>query len=278
MKACFTRRFVMFVAALAITGAGPASAGLMYGVSFASTEGSILYQVDPQSGLASNPRPTGLDHVVGIAFGSDGTLYGLTNATTPTHPNTLVRINSTTGSAQVVGSTGLSDIVEGDLAFDRTTGSLYGMYHLTGGQRKLFTVNASTGAATALPDSLAGDPSAMAFDAAGNLYVIDTALAKLHTVNKATGATLTTLSLSRSLGAVAGMAVDPATGVFYVADGDSGGTDHLYTLDPTTGLLTDIGPTGLANGLAGLAIVPEPASAVLLSAGAWWFGRRRSRA
>lgn len=278
MKGCFTRWFVMLVAALAMTGAGPASAGVMYGVSFASTEGSILYQVDPQSGLASNPKPTGLDHVVGIAFGSDGTLYGLTNATTPTHPNTLVRINSTTGAAQVVGSTGLDNMAEGDLAYDRTTDSLYGMYHLAGGQRKLFTVNASTGAATALPSSLAGDPSAMAFDAAGNLYVIDTALAKLHTVNKATGATLTTLSLSRSLGAVAGMAVDPATGIFYVADGDSGGTDHLYTLDPTTGLLTDIGPTGLANGLAGLAIVPEPASIVLLSAGVMWLGRRRSRA
>ncbi len=178
----------------------------------------------------------------------------------------------------MVGSTGLDNISEGDLAFDRTTGSLYGMYHLAGGQRKLFTVDAATGAATALPNSLAGDPSAMTFDGTGNLYVIDTALAKLHTVNKTTGATLTTLSLSRSLGAVAGMAVDPATGIFYVADGDSGGTDHLYTLDPTTGLLTDIGPTGLANGLAGLAIVPEPASAVLLSAGAWWIGRRRSKA
>ena len=35
-----------------------------------------------------------------------------------------------------------------------------------------------------------------------------------------------------------GMDVDPATGTLYVADGESGGTDTLYTLDPSTGALT----------------------------------------
>ena len=269
-------RLLAVVFVVALVGTGSAYATPLYGISFASTQGSVLYQVDPQTGAASDPKPTGLSHVVGIAFGSGGTLYGLTNATAPTSPNALVRIDRTTGSSQVVGSTGLNNIAEGDIAYDRTTGTLYGLYQLTGGQRQLFTLNAATGAAIPLPTSLSGDPSAMAFTPAGTLYAIDTALAKLLTVDKTTGATLTTLSLSRSLGSVAGMAIDPDTGTFYVANGDSGGTDHLYTLNPTTGLLTDIGPLSLPDGLAGLTFLPEPASLILLAAGLM-FTRRRCR-
>lgn len=269
-------RLIVLVGLLTLSVTGPAWAAPLYGVSFATSQGSVLYQVNPLTGQASDPKPTGLDHVVGIAFGSATTLYGLTNATAPTNPNALVRIDRTTGSSQLVGSTGLSNISEGDMAYDGTTGSLYGLYHLAGGERKLFTLNAATGAASTLPISLSGDPSAMAFTAGGTLYVIDTGLAKLLTVDKTTGATLATLSLSRSLGAVAGMAIDPQTGTFYVADGDSGGTDHLYTLNPATGLLTDIGPTGLPDGLAGLAFLPEPASLALFASGLM-FTRRRGR-
>ena len=75
--------------------------------------------------------------------------------------------------------------------------------------------------------------------------------------------TLSTMPLSTPLGALAaGMDFDPATGTFYVADGGSGGTDSLYTLDPATGVLTAIGPLGIAGGLSGLA-VPEPDTALL---------------
>jgi hypothetical protein len=259
---------IVVVAVLTLGTASSAWATPLCGISFTSTQGSVLYQVDPQTGQASDPKPTGLSHVVGIAFGPAGPLYGLTNATAPTNPNSLVRINRTTGSSQLVGPTGLNNIVEGDLSCDRTTGVLYGMYHLTSGERKLFTLNAATGAASTLPTSLSGDPSAMAFNAAGTLYVIDTALAKLLTVDKTTGDTLSSISLNRSLGSVAGMAVDPLTGTFYVADGDSGGTNHLYTLNPLTSVLTDIGPTGPPDGLGGLAFIPEPAALALLGLGA----------
>ena len=278
MRSRFTSRFIVLVAAFLLMVAGSAWATPLCGVGFTSTQGSVLYQVNPQTGLASDPKPTGLDHLVGIAMGSGNVLYGLANATAPTQPNALVRINPATGASQLVGSTGLSNIVEGDLSYDQTTGTLYGMYQLTGSERKLFTLNTTTGAATTLPTSLSGDPSAMAFDGAGTLYAIDTALNKLLTVNKATGATLTSLSLSRSLGSAAGMAIDPLTGTFYVADGDSSGTDHLYTLNPTTGLLTDIGATGLTNGLAGLTFLPEPASLALMAAAAALLARRRTRA
>ena len=77
--------------------------------------------------------------------------------------------------------------------------------------------------------------------------------------------TLSSVDLSHPLGALAGMDFDPATGTLYVADGGTGGADALFTLDPATGGLTEIGPLGLANGLSGLA-VPEPDAAVLAAA------------
>ena len=264
----FPARQVVWGAVLWLVSAPAAWATPLYAISFTTTEGSVLYQVDLQTGQASSPKTTGLDHIVGIAFGSGGVLYGLTNATAPTHPNALVVIDPVTGAAQLVGATGLQTIVEGDLAWDRTTGQLYGLYDLASGQRRLFTLNAASGAATTLPISLSGDPSAMAFDSAGTLYVIDTSLGRLLTVNKLTGETLASVSLSSALGSVAGMAVEPQTHVFYVADGDSGGTDRLHSLNPPTGVLTVVGPTGLPDGLAGLAFIPEPVSLALLGMGA----------
>ena len=74
--------------------------------------------------------------------------------------------------------------------------------------------------------------------------------------------TLSTTALSRTLGALAGMDFDAATQTLYVADGGSGGTDALYTLDPATAVLTTIGPLDIAGGLSGLA-VPEPDEALL---------------
>jgi DNA-binding beta-propeller fold protein YncE len=100
-------------------------------------------------------------------------------------------------------------------------------------------------------------------------------------VDKSTGSVLGSTPLSLDLGAVAGMAFDPATGTFFVADGGSGGTDSLYTLEPATGVLTLRGAT-VPGGLAGLAVnpVPEPTGLTLAGAGALGlvgYGWRRKR-
>ena len=243
-----------------------AAANVLVGVTFSGAN-SVLYSLNPATGAASDPRTTGTNHLVGIAYSSGGTLYGLTNSTASSNPNSLLTVNAQTGATQVVGSTGLSGVVEGDLGFDSTSGTLYGMYELQAGQRKLFTMNTATGAATLLPNSLAGDPSAMAFDVSGTLFVVDTSLQLLSTVNKTTGATLSSIALSTALGAAAGMAFDPTSGLLYVTDGESGGTNRLYTLNTTNGVLTDIGASGVTNGLSGLAFIPEPTTALLLATG-----------
>jgi DNA-binding beta-propeller fold protein YncE len=67
---------------------------------------------------------------------------------------------------------------------------------------------------------------------------------------------------SSDISALAGIDFDPASGTLYVADGGAGGANALFTLDPATGVLSEVGPLGLANGLSGLA-VPEPGAAAL---------------
>jgi hypothetical protein len=248
----------------------------LLGASFAGGAAAALYDINQDTGQASGARTTGIDNLVGIEFGAGGILYGLSSTSAPANPNSLLAIDPDTGVAQLVGATGLENVIEGDLAFDATTGRLYGLYSLDSDQRQLFTIDTDTGAATVIPGSLSGDPSAMAFDGAGTLYVVDTSLNELLTVDKDTSAILGTLPLNATLGSVAGMDVDPATGTFYLADGESGGTDKLYTLDTATGTLNEIGPLGLSDGLAGLAFLPEPATFILLAVGGLVVSKRRA--
>jgi hypothetical protein len=274
-----TTLFTFAVAATSVTAPIARSQSLL-GNSF----DGVLYDVNVATGAATNPRSvgTGANSLVGITFAPSGTLYGLTTFV-GSPPNSLITINPATGASSSIGATGLS-ISEGDLAFDPTNGALYGIQHLSNSNRQLYTINAATGAGTVV-GTLGGltddDFSALAFASDGTLYMLGSGVppgaARLLTVNKATAATISSVSLSLDLGFAAGMDFHPATGALYVADGGlNDGTDSLYTLNPATGALTLVGPTGLADGLAGLAfVVPEPTSAGLALAGVVGLAMRR---
>ena len=237
----------------------------------------VLYDVNTITGAATNPRPTGISRLVGITAGDDGFLYGMSGSTRELH-----RIDPITGDSEVIGDLGPFGSAEGDLDFDPITGLLYtaarGMKS-PGAALGLMSFDPGTGETRqvgAFPTG--GDPSAVAFDAAGNLYVLDTALDRLLLVDPVAGAIRSFVPLSIRLGAVAGMDFSPGTGVLYVADGHRGGTDSLYTLDPATGELELVGQTGLPNGLAGLQFVPEPASVAFFALGSMLLlGRRGGR-
>jgi hypothetical protein len=251
------------------------SAGLI-GEDFLSGQ---LYDMNTATGAATNPRGSGATSLAGIAFAPSGTLFGLTTfGGAPA--NSLVTINPTTGIATLVGATGLTAIIEGDLAFDPITGFLYGLYDVVGPNYDLFRINPATGAATTIGAiANVSDFSAMAFNAAGVLFVVNNGDGKLLTVNTATAAILSTVNLSPNPGGeVAGLAIDPSTGVFYYANGYAV-TSNLYTLDTSTGVLTLIGPAGQTNFLAGLAFtpVPEPATTTLFVLGASVVGLLRRR-
>lgn len=253
-----------------LTWSPPIAQGLpLYGSSFAGVDGAVLYEVNPLTGVAGSPRATCIEFLVGIEFGRGDVLYGLSNLVSQVHPNSLLIIDPATGASELVGATGLSAITEGDLAFDPTTETLYGLYDLPHtGERKLFTLDVASGRASVLPGTLVGDPSAAAFGLDGTLYALDTGLQQLLTIDKNTGNVVASTPLSRALGSVAGMDVHPVTGAFYVADGGGGGTNQLYLLDVSTGRLDVIGELGVVGGLAGLAFLPEPSTVLLLTLGA----------
>lgn len=229
-----------------------------------------LYDVSTQTGMANNPRPEWSDEsLIGITFSPDGVLYAMSDhQDLGTHPNSLFTIDPATGATQFVGETGLTNIWEGDLDFHPSTGVLYGVQEFTEGTSSLFTVDTTTGAATVIGPVFAGDLSAMAFDASGTLYVLEIHFDWLLTVDPSNARVLRKIPLSTTdLYSAAGMDFDPDTGVLYVADGGLYGTDTLHTLDVATGELTQVGPTGLPGGLAGLEFVPEPGSVVLMVLG-----------
>jgi hypothetical protein len=226
----------------------------------------MLYDIDVATGFATNPRPTGLDYLTGLTFGADGRLFGLTTfATNPA--NSLVSIDPTTGMTQLVGATGLDSIFEGDLAFDRATGLLYGLVDAPNAPappRSLFTINPLNGVATIVGDVGGGDPSAIAFSESGTLHIIDADTDRLLIMDKTNAALITSVSLSITVGPGVGMDFDPATGVLYVVEGGSHPVVNLYTLNPTTGVMAIVGPTGLSHGLSGLTFkIPEPSTKLL---------------
>ena len=276
--------FVLSAALLALLSGSAASYGQLLGNDFLTGQ---IYDINTATGAATNGRGSGAPSLTGIAFQpSSGNLFGLTTfGGTPA--NSLVRINPTTGVSTLVGATGLSVIAEGDLAFNPLTGNLYGIQNFSRGIN-LFQINVTTGLATTI-GSLGddGDFSTLAFNSAGVLFTVDTTNNRLDTVNLLTGALLTSTALNINPGTVAGLAFDPTTGVAYFADGGTGGTGQLYTLNTATGAATVVGALG-ENNIAGLAFrpaaavasVPDTGSALLLlglGAGGLFAAHRRAR-
>ncbi len=257
------RRFAALSIALtlALASLGAAGAGLI-----GSDTNGTLYDVNPSTGVVSNPRSTGVPYLSGIAYSANGTLYGLSiSLDQMSNPiGSLYTINPTTGASVLVGPLGLTSIYEGDLAFDPSSGVLYGVQDDINFNLYLFSMNPSTGAGTDIGivtavsncGAVACDLSAMAFDSTGKLYILDTGGSTLLTVNKSTGAVISSVGLSASgLGIVAGLSINPASGTAYVATGN--GTNSFYTLNLSTGAMTLIGPlTGASTGLSGLAFPP----------------------
>src|SRR5256885_1917235 len=96
----------------------------------------------------------------------------------------------------------------------------------------IYDVSITTGAATNPLNTAAQtrDFSALAFNAAGTLFTIDTSDSAtlghsvLSTVDPNTAMLLTSITMNVNLGETAGLAFDPATGIAYVADGAFDGT------------------------------------------------------
>ena len=246
----------------------PALALDLVGVSFAD---GFVYDVDAETGAATHPRvletsdPLNLASLAGIEIRGDGTIFTATTQSFAPYPSTLfsVPLVDPFPAAMSLGAVD-AQVGEGDLALDPMSGNLFavGLTDLIA-PFTLLRIDPSDPAAAEVVGQIGfSDVSALSFDAAGALYALDTGADTVLELDPSDASTLSTTPLSTALGALAGMDFDPTTGTFYVADGGSGGTNELYTLDPVTGVLDPIGPLGIASGLSGLA-VPEPGAALL---------------
>jgi hypothetical protein len=152
--------------------------GLLY-ASSGFTDGGRLFRVDATTGAASLVGATGMAAVAGLAFDTNGTLYGTVSTSLAVSIHGLAEINPVTGAGAFIGDfgshTGTPIVGIDSIAVHPLTGILYGSSSTLSVEGSLFTIDKGTGAATLLGilngtggtgDAWAG----MAFDQSGQLY------------------------------------------------------------------------------------------------------------
>ena len=251
-----------------------------------STNDGSLATVDQTTGAVTVIGPTGASRISGLAFDSTGALYGATqnNVAFPPPtlkgPSNLVQLNPSTGaslsSVAIKDSAGLG-ISIADLAVQPGTDILYGISGDIGGvgAGEFYTINKTTGAAT-LVGTTDDFFASIAFAPDGTLYMFAQTLTfgpngptfgppELETLNPSTAAELTAISTPQFYGA---FGIRPTDGVLFAGNGDGmGGTAALFTVNPTTGAETEVGPTGTTF-VGDLAFqVPEPSTVMLVCLG-----------
>lgn len=273
--------------ALALCAAQPAQAAGLIAL-LGSTPGSqSLNRFDSATPGALNAVPvTGLEigeSLLGIDFRPlNGQLYGLGSA------SNLYTINTVTGLATIVGS-GLSDgiITPTNYGFDfnpvidririvSTDDSNSVGNPITGGTQLVATpVFFTTG------DGNEGQNPNLVHHAYTNnfagatttqLYALDSNLNILATQANNAGTLATVGPLGVDIDEAGGFDIDGLDGTAYAAF-SVGGTSALYTLNLATGEATSLG--AMSGNVTGLAVVPEPTSALFLGCAALTLLRRK---
>ncbi len=281
MKATFFLAAAIAVLSFSVS---HANAETLYAVDYPAS--ATLYTVDETSGALTAVGPVGFDNVGDLTSDDVSRLWGIQITT-----NSLLSINPTTGAGTlgpaITGTAGSPAGGPGfpivSLAYDPLNATLYGNTSVSFGGAtadELYSINTTTGAATAL--GLIGENSvyALGFSQAGSLYGVD-GNCNLVSINTGTGAG--TVVGSTGLAPNGGCGVyDMASGLdgtMYLADTFS---ESLYDVNLGTGGTTLIGPYGSTTNVVGLAVLsttPEPGTVALFATGMvmMWLGMRRSK-
>jgi hypothetical protein len=239
----------------ASTAAG--ASGELYVIS--STTGAMLQDIGPlNDGLGTNYPITGLavHPVSGVLYGSTGNA-GTVDAM-------LVTINPTTALVTVVGafnagptnSSG-TPATMGDLAFD-AAGNLFGV--ATIGGPSLYSINAATGQATLVGAngvSTSTSGGGLAISSTGTFYGTPTS-SRFGTYNSTTGAYTNIANPAKPAGTGAYTALAFDGSVLYGLNTGPGSPPPtaLVTIDPATGVVTNVGTS--LNSLDAIATIPVP--------------------
>lgn len=221
----------------------PTCLEIMYGGNGNGQQGRgaliIIDQTNGTGTLIGTPIPNvGLS---GIAFHPDGRLFGST--VTTGNPSTLIQIDPDTGTLISLIGTITDDgapISIGDLSVQPETGVLYGISsNAFSGGGKLYTINLSTAAATFVGDTGTGAGGGLGFAPDGTLYLF--AVFVLNIISPEDGHVISSIPTDNPYD---GLGVRPSDGVLFAGPG---GSDSVYTVDPSTGQGTLIGHTGQGN-------------------------------
>ena len=238
---------------IAAAAAPSADAGMLVGASQ-----GIIYDIDPTTGLATNPRDTGLSSVA-IAHGN-GVLYGSPG-------RSLYTIDVSNGSARFLGE--LEGIgppqVSYDLSWDGSTGTLFALVHVGGTTADyLYEVDLPATRVTEI-GLLEGNYETIACEAGGTLFGVDPFEDVLAGIDKDGAHTMSTVVLDAEISLGPAMAFDE-TGVLYLVTRLADDPAVLHIVNPQTGFVTPVGSTGLER-VPSLAYVPEPATLIFVVAG-----------
>lgn len=222
---------------------------------------SDLYTIDPATGAATSVGNIGMA-VTGMAYNTTtGTLYGVTTPNSLVSPRNLITIDTNTGAPTVIGplvsGSGTETIAE--LEFDGS-GTLWG-WSESGDH--LASIDLGTGAVTEFPNfiSTAGDGMIWIPSSDTLWFMPNSANGNYYTLNRTTGEPTSVGTLSG-----AGSQTIPAAAIS--CDGLTshatlmGNPTNLATVDFATGVVTDIGSTGVNTGdalaWACVSVAPPP--------------------
>ena len=246
--------------------AGAQATCQLLGIEPATTTSSTLWDISTSTGAASNPRTvSAFPHRSPscIDFAPNGVLYGVSlGGIGVPQSGILFTINPASGACTFVANLSQYVNVEGDIAFDPTTGILYAV----DGGGPLTTINTSTGVCTlvgVLPADLPGgcDYSGLGFDSHGQLYVWSQFGSVLRKVDKTNGTIQSTVPLAPFPGGGVGdLMFDPGTDTCFLGGNSSGGV--LSTVNPITGVVTPIGSTAPLAGVWSLTGNPNDCARV----------------
>jgi hypothetical protein len=254
---------------------------LIYASSAAGGLGE-LYTIDPTTGaLVQDIGPlndvTGLNYpITGLAFNPlNGMLYGSTGNSADATAAQLVSINPGSGLVTLIGSFNAGPVnssgkpaTMADIAFD-LSGNLYGVGSIGGPQ--IYSINLGTGQATVIGGTglTSTTGGGLAISAGGTFYGTPTA-SRFGTYDSGTGAFSNIANPVRPAGGGYGALTFDQNGVLFGLNVGSGSPPptHLVTIDPATGVVTDIGVSINSIDAIAIYVVPEPGTLTLLGTAA----------